>query len=160
MLLPDRRGRSRTRLLQDTGSETPGLFTLLFWRELCLLCTTLLPGLSRLCSAVQEHTSPSPFHCSMPCGWLCSVCWSCASTSGSVRPYNVLMLASLTCVYMCDVQWLAHPNRQTKHMRILIRYSYNIAANADERRDNPTPAQQKINELLSEKRLQKDFNKS
>jgi len=38
-------------------------------------------------------------------------------------------------------------------------YSYNVAANADERRDNPTPAQQKINELLYEKRLQKQFEK-
>lgn len=37
-------------------------------------------------------------------------------------------------------------------------YSYNIATNADERRDNPTPAQQRINELLQEKRDQKQFD--
>lgn len=42
---------------------------------------------------------------------------------------------------------------------LACRYSYNVAANADERRDNPTPAQQKINELLYEKRLQKQFEK-
>ena len=39
----------------------------------------------------------------------------------------------------------------------VCRYSYNIATNADERRDNPTPAQQRINELLQEKRHQKQF---
>ncbi|DBB13529.1 hypothetical protein WJX82_000708 [Trebouxia sp. C0006] len=37
-------------------------------------------------------------------------------------------------------------------------YSYNIATNADERRENPTPAQQRINELLQEKREQKQFS--
>lgn len=39
------------------------------------------------------------------------------------------------------------------------RYSYNIATNADERRENPTPAQQRINELLLEQRMQKQFEK-
>lgn len=38
-------------------------------------------------------------------------------------------------------------------------YSYNIATNADERRDNPTPAQQRINELLQERQSQKQFDK-
>ena len=42
---------------------------------------------------------------------------------------------------------------------VLNRYSYNIATNADERRDNPTPAQQRINELLQEKQSQKQFDK-
>ena len=69
-------------------------------------------------------------------------------------------MAAVSLHYAVNSQQLLAPSCTLLiNWSVVCRYSYNIATNADERRENPTPAQQRINELLQEQRMQKQFEK-
>lgn len=68
--------------------------------------------------------------------------------SGMVAGYETGFIPETCESKYCCGKWSA-----------VCRYSYNIATNADERRENPSPAQQRINELLREQQMQKQFKK-
>ena len=90
--------------------------------------------------------------------------------NSSVQPHQLVITVSQPCTGRVQLPWAclqpmlskccgAHLALGVANCSVVSRYSYNIATNADERRENPTPAQQRINELLLEQRMQKQFEK-